>query len=440
MLRSLAIALVVLGVLPMAFVEPFIGLSLWLVFSYMNPNRIAYGFAYHFHWVLLAAVVTLISMLINSSKVRSIKWTPLTILLMTFLATTGISTLFAVQHAYAVGAWIQFMKVQVMVFVTLMLVYDRKHLNWLLWLIVLSFGFWAVKGGLFTLMKGGRYRVEGPADTFIGGRNQLALVLCMTLPLVRYLQLQTKSISVRWLLWVLMGFTVLSTIATYSRGGLITIVLVTFLLILKGRKRFTVLLMVLIAFPFILHFMPQRWEHRMKGLKSGAAEQSESFQGRVQSWEFATNVAVHRPLFGGGFGVWGNNRMWDTYGPPGAVHRAIHSIFFQVLGEQGFAGFALFIAILAMSWRNLSVARKRARGDPERRWIYDLAGLIQVSLAAYVIAGSALPQGYFDFTYQLAAISIIVRRFAESPEMLEGGASNAIPSVPSKGLVENAPR
>ena len=418
MLRSMVILLFVLCTLPIGFVEPFVGLLLWVLFSYMSPNRIAYGFAYSFHWVLLAAAVTMISMLINSKKVRPIKWTPLTTLLMMFLATTSISTFVAVEHTYAVNAWIQFIKVQVMIFVTLMLVYDRRRLNWLLWVIVLSFGFWAVKGGLFTLIKAGHYRVVGPADTFIGGRNQLALVLCMTLPLMRYLHLQAKSINVRWFLWGLMGMTVLSTIGTYSRGGLITIILVTLLLIWKGRKRFAVLLALVVALPLILHFMPQRWEARMEGLRSGRAEQSESFQGRVQSWEFATNVAVHRPLWGGGFGVWTSNDMWDTYGPPGAVHRAIHSIFFQVLGEQGFLGFVLFIAILAMTWRNLSLARKQARGDPGRRWIYDLSGFIQVSLGAYIVAGSALPQGYFDFTYQLAAISIIVRRFAESPEYL----------------------
>lgn len=416
MLRSVAILLFVLGTLPIAFIEPFVGLLLWVLFSYMNPNRIAYGFAYSFHWDLLVASVTLISMVIHSSKVRSITWTPLTALLMIFLVTTGISTLFAVEHTYAVNAWIQFFKIQVMILVTLMLVYDRRRLNWLLWVIVLSFGFWAVKGGVFTLIKGGHFRVNGPANTFIGGRNQLALVLCMVLPLMRYLNLYAKSFSVRWFLWALMGFTVLSTIGTYSRGGLITIVLVTFLLIWKGRNRFAVLLPVVVALPLILHFMPQRWDVRMQGLRSGVAEQSESFQGRVQSWEFATNVAIHRPLQGGGFGVWISNEMWNTYGPPGAVHRAIHSIFFQVLGEQGFLGFAFFIAILVMTWRNMSVARKRARGDPEKRWIFDLAGFIQVSLAAYIIAGSALPQGYFDFTYQLAAISIIVRRFAEAPE------------------------
>lgn len=419
MLRSLAIMLFVLGTLPMAFVEPFVGLLLWVLFSYMNPNRVAYGFANHFHWVFIIAAITLFSMIINRDKVRRIEWTPFTIFIVLFVLSTGISTLFAVEHTYAVAKWTQFFKVQVMVFATLMLVYDRKRLHWMLWIIVLSFGFWAIKGGVFTVLKGGHYRVIGPENTFIGGRNQLALVLCMTLPLMRYMQLQAKSILVRWSMWMVMALTVLSILGTYSRGGLITIVIVTFLLIMKGRRRFSVLLLVLISLPLILNFMPQHWKNRMNGLESGHAVASESFQGRVQSWQFAANVGVHHPLTGGGFGVWASNKMWNQYGPPGAVHRAIHSIFFQVLGEQGLLGFTLYMTILWLTWRNLAIVRKRTRGDPQRRWLNDLAGFMQVSLAAYIVAGSALPQGYFDFTYQLGALSVIIRRFAESEEVTD---------------------
>jgi probable O-glycosylation ligase (exosortase A-associated) len=428
MLRSLAIVLFVLGTLPMAFVEPFVGLLLWVLFSYMNPNREAYGFANNFHWVFIIAAITLFSMIINSDKVRRIEWKALPVFLILFLCSTGMTTIFAVEHSYAVAQWTQFMKVQVMVFATLMLVYDRKRLHWMLWVIVLSFGFWAVKGGVFTILKGGQYRVIGPENTFIGGRNQLALALCMVLPLMRYLQLQAKTIYVRWMTWALMGMTVLSILGTYSREGLITIVAVTFLLIMKGRRRFSILILVLISLPLLLNFMPQHWKNRMYGLESGHAVASESFQGRVQSWEFATSVGLHFPFSGGGFGVWKSDKMWNQYGPPGAIHRAIHSIFFQVLGEQGLLGFGLYMIILGLAWRNLAVVRKRTRGDPENRWLSDLAGFMQVSLAAYIVAGSALPQGYFDFTYQLAALSVIIRRFAESPESLDGESS------PGRGL------
>ncbi len=38
-----------------------------------------------------------------------------------------------------------------MTVVTVMLMCDRRRSDWLVWIIVLSIGFYGVKGGLFTL-------------------------------------------------------------------------------------------------------------------------------------------------------------------------------------------------------------------------------------------------------------------------------------------------
>jgi O-antigen ligase len=112
--------------------------------------------------------------------------------------------------------------------------------------------------------------------------------------------------------------------------------------------------------------------------------------------------------------------MWNEYGPPGAVHRAIHSIWFQVLGDHGFVGFFLFVLLLFMGWRNLAKIRKASCRDPARRWQYDLAGFMQVSMVAYIVAGSALPMAYFDLTYQLIAFTML-SVFTERGEESGGG-------------------
>ncbi len=62
-----------------------------------------------------------------------------------------------------------------------------------IWVIVLSIGFYGVKGGIFTIVNGGVYRVQGPLGTFIGGNNEIALAFVMTIPLMRYLHLQEQS-------------------------------------------------------------------------------------------------------------------------------------------------------------------------------------------------------------------------------------------------------
>lgn len=425
MLRSLALTLFVLATLPMAFAEPFVGFLLWVLFSYMNPHRLAYGFAFNFHWVFLISSITLFSMMVHAKSLQKIRWNTLSVLLLIFLIWTGITTLTAVMSSLAVPKWIQFLKIQVMVFATLMLVTDRKRMDILVWVIVASFGLWAAKGGLFTALKGGHYHVLGPSSSFFGDNNQFALVMCMALPFMRYLQLIYQSRWIRWGLWVLMGLTVLSIVGTYSRGGLLGLFAVLFMLFMKSRNRFGLLVIIAIAVPLTFNFLPQKWANRMESMTHYKSDNSA--EGRIDSWKFATNVALAKPVTAGGFSVWASNNMWNEYGPPGAVHRAIHSVFFQVLGEQGFVGLMLFVSILAAGWRELGAARRLAKRSPEGGWINDLAGHMQVSLAGYVVAGAFLPQAYFDFTYQIIALAIVLKAMAmKLPEVkasarFEGG-------------------
>ena len=63
--------------------------------------------------------------------------------------------------------------------------------------------------------------------------------------------------------------------------------------------------------------------------------------GRINSWHMAFNVANDRPLVGGGFELY-TPKTFARYAPnPEAIHSA-HSVYFQILGEHGYVGFADF--------------------------------------------------------------------------------------------------
>jgi len=117
---------------------------------------------------------------------------------------------------------------------------------------------------------------------------------------------------------------------------------------------------------------------------------------------------LHRPLLGGGFNVYQSTPAWERYGPEDAIPRAVHSIYFRVLGEQGFLGLALFAALLFASWKNCSRVRKRSRNIPDMRWAFDMASMLQVSLVAFMAAGTFLPMSYFDLSFQLMALSAVL--------------------------------
>ena len=66
--------------------------------------------------------------------------------------------------------------------------------------------------------------------------------------------------------------------------------------------------------------------------------------------------------------------------------KAFHSIYFEVLGEQGVVGFALFALILATLLLNLRFAITSTRHDPSLAWIAELAKALLLSLI--VLAGT----------------------------------------------------
>lgn len=404
-MRDIALAMFIFGMIPYILMRPYVGLLIWSWLGYMNPHRLCYGFAYSFPWVELVAILTLIAFIFSREN-KKLTFSAINVLLLGFLIWTGLSTAFAVLPGSAWEKWLEFFKILVMVFVTLMLVNSRERMHWLVWVIVISLGFYGFKGGVFTILKGGVNHVLGPPGSFIADNNALALALCMTVPFMRYLQLHSTKKVVRFGLGLGILFTCIAILGSYSRGGLIALTIVAGALFLKSRRRLLVVVIIAAIGFTAYQFMPAQWKDRMATLQH--AEQTDSGETRIQSYEFAANVALHHPMFGGGFDVYESASMWSNYGPEGAIPRAVHSIYFRVLSEQGFPGLILFLALLFASWRNCSKARKRTRDDPEMKWVFDLASMLQVSLLAFMAAGAFLPMTYFDLTYQLMALSAIL--------------------------------
>lgn len=428
-MRDIAFSLLVFGMVPFILMRPYLGLLAWSWLSYMNPYRLCYGFALSFPWVELVAVATLVSFAISKES-KKVQPSPMVVLLFLFFCWTTLTTFFALQPASAWQQWQEFGKNLVLILLTLMLVQDRKRLHWLVWVIVASIGFWGLKGGAFTVLHGGHYHVYGPSRSFMQNNNDLAAVLCMVLPLMRYLQLQASKKYLRIGLGLAMFLTGVAVLGTYSRGGLIALAAVSTILFLKSRRRLGVILVVVVLGVAAYHFMPAQWIARMDTLHH--AEQTDSAQTRIQSWEFATNVALHRPLRGGGFNVYENAAVWARYAPAGAIQRAVHSVYFRILGEHGFPGLALFLALLFVSWRACAQVRRLTRDTQPDKWAFDLASMLQVTLVAYMVAEAAGTLSYFDLVYQIMAICVLLRQLVVElrAEAVAHERSGPMPGVP----------
>src|SRR5574337_2060427 len=139
-MRDIAFALIMLGLIPFVAMRPYIGLLVWSWLGYMNPHRLTFGFAYNFPWVMLIAVITLLS-LWASQESKRIPKSMVSVLLVLFLLWTGFTTFFAVVPAIPWQRWQEFAKTLVLVLATLTLVNTRERMHWLVWVIAVSLGF-----------------------------------------------------------------------------------------------------------------------------------------------------------------------------------------------------------------------------------------------------------------------------------------------------------
>jgi putative inorganic carbon (HCO3(-)) transporter len=399
------LAIIIAGV-PLAIYRPFIGILYWSWISYMSPHRLTWGIAYDFPAAMVIGAATLVGLLFTKDRTKL----PLereTILLIALCILYVVTTSFAIYPAAAWGRFNQIAKILLMTFVTMMLITSRQRLRLFLLVIVLSVGFFGAKGGIHSLRSGGADRIYGPPGSFLTDNNDLALATVMILPILFYLaQDETR----RWLRWLLRGTGVLSLISvvfSYSRGGFVGLAVITSWSLLKSKRKFLAGIMITIAAVVGFALVPQQWSDRMMtiGDKTDA-----SALGRINAWSFAYNLAKSRP-FGGGFETFTPD-LFLRYAPDQTDFHAAHSIYFEMLGEQGFIGLGLFLSIIASTVITLQGLGRRYRRRPGLQWVADYADMLQISLLGYAASGAFLGRANFDLYYHLVASAIILKSLA----------------------------
>jgi probable O-glycosylation ligase (exosortase A-associated) len=401
--RDLFIVLVVLGSVPITLIKPFFGVLVWNWLGLMNPHMLAYTFAANQPFAQVVGASILVGISFNAKEPKFPPLCGVSVALLAFWVWISFTTPFALNLAYSTERYILISKMLLLVFITMALLTTRVRFFSLVWIMVLSIGFYGVKGGIFTLSSGGGERVWGPSGTFIGGNNEIGLALNMTLPLIRYLQLQTQDKWVRLGLWGAMGLTVMSILGTQSRGALLGLLVTGVWLILKTRNRGPLLALVVLASVPVMTFMPETWHSRMETIKD--YEQDASAVGRINAWWSAWYLAQDR-IVGGGMGALTTSSIMRAYAPnPNDYHDA-HSIYFQVLADHGFIGLGLYLTVLVTSVVTLRSIRLRTRGKPGLAWMSDLAAMINVSLVAFSVSGAFLGLAYFDL--MLTQLALVV--------------------------------
>jgi probable O-glycosylation ligase (exosortase A-associated) len=428
-MRDVALFLFIMGLLPFAFKRPVIGIFLFTWISLMNPHRLTYGFAFSFPFAAIIAGVTMIGMFATREP-KKLPMTPLVVVLILFMTWMTLTGFGALEQDFAWAEWNRVSKTILMILITIAVIHRVEDIKNFAWVVGLSLGFYGFKGGLFTLLTGGTSRVLGPEGTYIGDNNDLALALVMTTPLVWYLVSQAPN---KWLRYGLIALTVLTLAAaagSYSRGALLAGGAMLVFLWLKSANKARTGVVLLLAVPLVFVLMPEQWFARMDSI--GEYKQDGSALGRINSWHMAFNVAS-KNLMGGGFRCFTPD-VFRVYAPDPLNVHAPHSIYFQVLGEHGFVGLALYLVFLFLAWRTGSRVLRFCKGKSELQWASNLAAMCQVSLVGYMVGGAFLSLAYFDLLYDIVAIMLLLEkvlmRNPPTPAIANGPVSALTPAEP----------
>ena len=403
-MRDFLLVLIVFGSVPLTFVRPQIGIIMWFWISLMSSHRLAWGYAQQFRLALIVGVATLIGWMISKELKRPPNFF-IVYVLGAFTLWVSLAAFSAILPELAIPEWEEIIKILLMTFVTMCIVNSRERIDQLVWIIVLSIGFYGVRGGLFTILTGGNYRVWGPENTFIGDNNALALAENMVLPLMYYLRTNAQRAWVRHLLMGATGLTVISVLGSYSRGGFLGLSVVLMYFWIKSHHRVVLAIVAVAVLGVGLKMMPQQWFDRMHTIETYQTD--ELAEGRLQAWKFNYLLALDHPVLGGGLEVGHDAALFLHYVPEARTWRAAHSIYLQVLGETGFVGLGIFLTLLVNSLVICHRIIKSSRDHPNLAWARNLAAMLQVSVIGYAGTGTFLSLGFYDLYYALVAVIVV---------------------------------
>jgi probable O-glycosylation ligase (exosortase A-associated) len=446
-MRDLMFAFVWLAAMPLTMMATDVGVLMWVWVALLSPNSLLYGFMSTAPLNKIIAVLTIFLVFVKTQKNDPYFDITSLLLIMFGLAATVSWYGGIVPSAQATDLYQKLLKEITLFFVIATVLTTRAQIDRLVFVIVLSLGFLGFKEGLIFLLTAGGHQIIG--NGALGDNNGLAAALLMALPLLLYLARYSVLRIVKIGMLAVLGLSVVTVVATYSRGGFIGLVVLGAFLVKNSRHRLLMLLLSLFTGALVYYLAPETWFHRIHTIES--ADDDGSFLGRVIAWKISLLIAMDHPLFGGGMHAVQNLLVWDTYKPdidrvnfmdtpPASVFaRAAHSIYFEVLGDLGFVGLTIFLAILGVALWNCRWLYRMCRGHASLAWAADLARMVQISLVVYLVTGAALSNAYFELSYVLIALVSRCRRTVRLALAAEAAQRNEQPNAGARAMQLGSP-
>lgn len=402
-MRDILVLVLVMATIPLALYRPFYGLLGFSWLAYMRPQDLAWGMAAAMPLSKYVAVALFLSLVLRG-KIGILRRGAVSFAMLGLAAWLLISCLTAVHRDVAFEKLQDIYKVMLIAFMTTVLVTDRNRFRISLCVIGFSLGFLGMKYGVYGILRGGVHFTRGVGG-MIADNNDFALALNMALPLLLFLSWEMQSRWFRLAAMALVPLTALTVIFTHSRGGFVTLCVVSLYLVLRSRRKLVALgaLAILVLLGSI--FVPESFYERMGTIVQFRDDGSS--MGRLNAWQASWHMALDYPIFGVGLDNF--LFMFRYYAPdPDDIHVA-HNTWLQVLAEAGFVGLFAYVSLFVATWWTLAKAGRRARRHG-LRWAVNGTRCLEASILAFMVGGTFLNRAHFDLTYHLMILSFCLHR------------------------------
>jgi probable O-glycosylation ligase (exosortase A-associated) len=280
--------------------------------------------------------------------------------------------------------------------------------------------------GVKTIFGGGGYGVlaiMGSGNTGLAESSTLALVCVMLIPLMvfvmRHSLLLPKHRLVTYLFVGMIVTALAAVVGTSARTGVIAVVVLCLLSILKSKKKLWWFAGIALAAIVVMNIdlSSTHWGARMSTIETYNADSSAL--GRLKVWQWTINFVGSHPL-GGGFDAYMYNRIAAVssdgivqYLPEWQIGgKAFHSIYFEILGEQGIVGFTLYFSIILLALLTLRKIKKTWRNHAGMAWVVALSDALTASILVFLAGGAFVGIAYQPYIFYMVSLTVALDQYA----------------------------
>jgi probable O-glycosylation ligase (exosortase A-associated) len=212
--------------------------------------------------------------------------------------------------------------------------------------------------------------------------------------------------------WIVAGLAVITAIGTYERSALIGIVVLAAYMWARSRHKFAFGIVAVVVGVLIVYTTSSAWNARVSTI--GDYAQENSALTRILVWRWTLEFSATHPL-GGAFQSYLVNHIEfpPADGLPTVIQfgRAFHSIYFEMLGEQGYPGIGMLFFLVGITLHKLRRIAKEARAYADMEWVTSLSDALQSGIVVFLTCGAFVGVMFQPMFWYFIAMSISLNAY-----------------------------